>query len=118
MHTQNVDRILNGKRNVLVLFYDFRCPECRDFVEVYRAAFAKHPLSVYFASVNAARYETLRVGDFYILFLFLWLAGWLVMNSSASTSQDIPTSVSSLLESLWRTTRSFLRRPQTVLWSG
>ena len=61
MHTQNVDRILNGKRNVLVLFYDFRCPDCRDFVEVYREAFAKHPLNVYFASVNAARYETLRV---------------------------------------------------------
>ena len=62
MHSQNVDRVLNGKRNVLVLFYDFRCPECREFAQVYRDAFAKHPLNVYFASVNAARYETIRVG--------------------------------------------------------
>ncbi|KNB45677.1 disulfide isomerase [Blastocystis sp. subtype 4] len=61
MHSQNVDRVLNGKRNVLVLFYDFRCPECREFAQVYRDAFAKHPLNVYFASVNAARYETIRL---------------------------------------------------------
>ena len=61
MHSQNVDRVLNGKRNVLVLFYDIRCPECREFAQVYRDAFEKHPLNVYFASVNAARYETIRV---------------------------------------------------------
>lgn len=55
MHSQNVDRVLNGKRNVLVLFYDIRCPECREFAQVYRDAFEKHPLNVYFASVNAAQ---------------------------------------------------------------
>ena len=63
MNTQNVDRVLNGERNVMVFFYDFRCPDCRAFTEVYREAFAKRPLNVFFASVNAARYETLRVGQ-------------------------------------------------------
>ena len=59
---QNVDRVLNGQRNVLVLFYDIRCPVCRKFAQVYRDAFDKHPLNVYFAAVNAARYESIRVG--------------------------------------------------------
>lgn len=27
MNTQNVDRVLNGERNVMVFFYDFRCPD-------------------------------------------------------------------------------------------
>lgn len=52
---------MNGKRNVLVLFYDIRCPVCREFAQVYKDAFDKHPFSVYFASVNAARYESIRV---------------------------------------------------------
>ena len=62
MSPQNKDNLLNGERNVMVLFYDLRCPVCRAFAEVYRDAFQKRSRSVYFASVNAARYETLRVG--------------------------------------------------------
>ena len=62
MSPQNTDRVLNGERNVLVMFYDVRCPECREFSQVYRDAFQKRSREVYFASVNAARYETLRVG--------------------------------------------------------
>ena len=46
----------------MVLFYDPRCPVCRDFAQVYRDAFEKHPFTVYFASLNAAHFEALRVG--------------------------------------------------------
>lgn len=62
MSPQNTDRVLNGERNVLVMFYDIRCPECRQFTEVYNEAFQKRSRRVFFAAVNAARYETLRVG--------------------------------------------------------
>lgn len=61
MSPQNTDRVLNGERNVLVMFYDLRCPDCRQFTEVYNDAFQKRSRRVFFASVNAARYETLRV---------------------------------------------------------
>lgn len=46
----------------MVLFYDPRCPVCRDFAQVYRDAFEKHPFTVYFASLNAAHFEAIRVG--------------------------------------------------------
>ena len=57
-----MDRVLNGHRNVMVLFFDPRCPDCRNFAQVYRDAFDKHPFTVFFASLNAAHFEELRVG--------------------------------------------------------
>lgn len=52
-----------------MLFYDIRCPVCREFAQVYKDAFDKHPFNVYFAAVNAARYESIRVSFFALKFI-------------------------------------------------